>query len=99
MELITALKICLELAEQNIINDSEMPLEMQNQWNAVQNLRMHIEELENPSPIILISSPIEGHTVSNVPITLYFMSDSLERDVMQLPCDPKRVADLLNQGK
>ena len=99
MELIKALKICLELAEQNIINDADMPLEMLDQWNAVQTLRMHIEELENPSPIILISSPFEKHTVSNVPITLYCMSDSLEPNVIQLSCDPKRVAELLNQGK
>ena len=99
MELIKALKICLELAEQNIINDADMPLEMLDQWNAVQTLRMHIEELENPSPVILISYDFEEHPVSNVPVTLYLINNYPKYDVIQLSCNPKRVAELLNQGK
>ena len=96
MELIKALKICLELAEQNIINDGDMPLEMLDQWHATQTLSMHIQELENPSPIVIVSTPYSEF--SNVPASLFCVDVNHNREEIKLDCNPELVAQFLNEG-
>ena len=70
MELNQALKIVLELAEQNMLVDNEMPDEMKQQMDAVENVRLHLQELENPSPVQCIISVDGGlivEIITNVP--------------------------------
>ena len=81
MELNQALKIVLGLAEQNMLVDNEMPDEMKQQMDAVENVRLHLQELENPSPIqvVLITDHAVIHEfISNVPTVVTVLDDDLE---------------------
>lgn len=73
MELNKALKIVMELAEQNMLNDPDMPLEMKEQFDAIESVRMHLQELENPSPIQVVLFMYGGvihESISNVPVRI-----------------------------
>ena len=81
MELNKALKIVLELAEQNMLNDSDMPLEMKEQFDAIESVRMHLQELENPSPIQVVLFMYGGVThgsISNVPVRITVLDEDTE---------------------
>ena len=70
MGLNQALKLVLELAEQNMLNDPEMQDEMLRQLNAIEAVRMHMQELEAPSPLQVIIDCDDGviyQVLSNVP--------------------------------
>ena len=81
MELNQALKIVLELAEQNMLNDSDMPLEMKEQFDAIESVRMHLQELENPSPIqvvLITEGGVIHESLSNVPTEITILDGDLE---------------------
>ena len=81
MELNKALKIVLELAEQNMLNDSDMPLEMKEQFDAIESVRMHLQELENPSPIqvvLITEGGVIHESLSNVPTEVTVLEGGLE---------------------
>ena len=81
MELNKALKIVLELAEQNMINDPDMPLEMKEQFDAIENVRLHLQELENPSPIqvvLFMSGGAVHESISNVPVHITVLDEDIE---------------------
>ena len=81
MELNKALKIVLELAEQNMLNDPDMPLEMKEQFDAIESVRMHLQELENPSPIQVVLFMYGGVThgsISNVPVHITVLDEDIE---------------------
>ena len=78
MELNKALKIVLELAEQNMLNDTDMPLEMKEQFDAIESVRLHLQELENPSPIqavLFTSSGAVLESISNVPMSIITLDE------------------------
>ena len=92
MELNKALKIVLELAEQNMLNYSDMPLEMKEQFDAIENVRMHFQELENPSPIqvVLFTSGGAVHeSISNVPASIIVLDEDTVGDghIITLPSE------------
>ena len=92
MELNKALKIVLELAEQNMLNDLDMPLEMKEQFDAIENLRMHLQELENPSPIQVVlftSGGVIQDSISNVPVHVTVLEEDTEEDgyIVTLPSE------------
>ena len=73
MELNKALKTVIELAEQNMLNDPNMPLEMKEQFDAIESVRMHLQELENPSPIqavLFMHGGVIHESISNVPLVI-----------------------------
>ena len=81
MELNKALKIVLELAEQNMLNDPDMPLEMKEQFDAIESVRMHLQELENPSPIqvvLITEGGVIHESISNVPTEVTVLEGDLE---------------------
>ena len=81
MELNKALKIVLELAEQNMLNDPDMPLEMKEQFDAIESVRMHLQELENPSPIQVVLFMYGGVThesISNVPVRITVLDEDTD---------------------
>lgn len=81
MELSQALKIVLELAEQNMLDDSEMPDEMKQQMDAVENVRLHLQELECPSPVqvvLFMEGGIVQESASNVPVEITILDGDLE---------------------
>ena len=81
MELNQALKIVLELAEQNMLVDNEMPDEMKQQMDAVENVRLHLQELENPSPVQCIISVDGGlivEIITNVPTDCTVIDEDIE---------------------
>lgn len=81
MELNQALKIVLEMAEQNMLVDNEMPDEMKQQMDAVENVRLHLQELENPSPIqvvLITGGGLIHEFISNVPTVVTVLDDDLE---------------------
>lgn len=81
MELNQALKLVLKLAEQNMLNDPDMPLEMKEQFDAIENVRLHLQELENPSPIqvVLFTSGGAVHeSISNVPASVIVLDEDTE---------------------
>ena len=81
MELNQALKIVLELAEQNMLVDNEMPDEMKQQMGAVENVRLHLQELESPSPIqvvLMADNALIHEAISNVPVQLVVIDESIE---------------------
>ena len=81
MELNKALKIILELAEQNMLNDPDMPLEMKEQFDAIESVRMHLQELENPSPIQVVLFMYGGvihDSISNVPVHITVLDEDIE---------------------
>ena len=78
MELNKALKTVIELAEQNMLNDSDMPLEMKEQFDAIESVRMHLQELENPSPIQVMLFTHKGviyDSISNVPMYITVLDE------------------------
>ena len=81
MELNKALKIVMELAEQNMLNDPDMPLEMKEQFDAIESVRMHLQELENPSPIQVVlftSGGVIYDSISNVPVHITVLDEDIE---------------------
>ena len=81
MELNKALKIVLELAEQNMLNDSDMPLEMKEQFDAIENVRLHLQELENPSPIqamLFMFGGVIHKSISNVPLVITTLDEDID---------------------
>ena len=83
MELNQALKIVLDLAEQNMFNDDDMFSEMKQQMDAIENVRLHMQELENPSPIqaVLFTSGGAVHeSISNVPMNIIVLDEDTVGD-------------------
>lgn len=83
MELNQALKIVLELAEQNMLDtqDPELQEEMYKQFNAVETVRMHMQELENPSPlqVVIVGNDLHIQEVyANVPAEVMALIEDLE---------------------
>ena len=83
MELNQALKIVLELAEQNMLDtqDPELQEEMYKQFNAVETVRMHMQELENPSPlqVVIVGNGLHVQEVyTNVPAEVTTLDEDLE---------------------
>ena len=81
MELNEALKVVVELAEQNMLNDPEMQDEMLRQLNAIESVRMHMDELENPSPIqvvLITEGGVIHESLSNVPTEVTILDGDLE---------------------
>ena len=81
MELNKALKTVIELAEQNMLNDSDMPLEMKEQLDAIESVRMHLQELENLSPIQVMLFTHGGviyDSISNVPVHITVLDEDIE---------------------
>ena len=81
MELNQALKLVLELAEQNMLSDLDMPLEMKEQFDAIESVRMHLQELENPSPIqvvLITEGGVIHESLSNVPTEVTILDGDLE---------------------
>lgn len=81
MELNQALKIVLELAEQNMLVDNEMPDEMKQQMDAVENVRLHLQELQNPSPlqvVLITEGGVIHESISNVPAEVTVLDGDLE---------------------
>ena len=81
MELNQALKLVLELAEQNMLNDLDMPLEMKEQFDAIESVRMHLQELENPSPVqavLFMEGGVIHESISNVPMYITVLDEDIE---------------------
>ena len=81
MELNEALKVVVELAEQNMLNDPEMQDEMLRQLNAIESVRMHMQELRNPSPlqvVLITKGGIIHESISNVPAVVTVLDGDLE---------------------
>lgn len=81
MELNKALKIVIDLAEQNMLSDLDMPLEMKEQFDAIESVRMHLQELENPSPIqviLITEGGVIHESLSNVPTEITILDGDLE---------------------
>lgn len=81
MELTEALNIVLELAEQNMLDDDELQLEMLRQLNAIEAVRMHMQELETPSPIqvvLVTEGGVIHESISNVPAVVTVLDGDLE---------------------
>ena len=81
MELNKALKIVIDLAEQNMLSDLDMPLEIKEQFDAIESVRMHLQELENPSPIqviLITEGGVIHESLSNVPTEVTILDSDLE---------------------
>ena len=81
MELNKALKIVIDLAEQNMLSDLDMPLEMKEQFDAIESVRSHLQELENPSPIqvvLITEGGVIHESISNVPTEVTVLDGDLE---------------------
>lgn len=81
MELNEALKVVLELAEQNMLNDPEMQDEMLRQMNAIETVRMHMQELQNPSPlqvVLITEGGVIHESISNVPAEVTVLDGDME---------------------
>ena len=81
MELNEALKVVVELAEKNMLSDLDMPLEMKEQFDAIESVRMHLQELENPSPIQVVLFMYGGVThesISNVPVHITVLDEDTD---------------------
>ena len=92
MELNEALKVVVELAEQNMLNDSEMQLEMLRQMNAIEAVRMHMQELECPSPVLveIQESVLNNYfrAVTNVPAQVVYVLGDMAPEHVPSTCDP-----------
>ena len=81
MELNQALKILMELAEANMVEDPEMAEERAMQEEALATAQMHMDELENPSPIqavLITGGGVIHEFISNVPTVVTVLDDDLE---------------------
>lgn len=81
MELNQALKLVLELAEQNMLNDPEMQDEILRQMNAIESVRAHLQELETPSPlqmVLITEGGVIHEAISNVPTEITILDGDLE---------------------
>lgn len=81
MELNQALKILMELAEANMVEDPEMAEERAMQEEALATAQMHKDELENPSPIqvvLITGGGVIHEFISNVPTVVTVLDDDLE---------------------
>ena len=81
MELNQALKILMELAEANMIEDPEMAEERAMQEEALATAQMHMDELENPSPIqvvLITEGGVIHESLSNVPTEVTILDGDLE---------------------
>ena len=81
MELNEALKLVVELAEQNMLNDPEMHYEMLRQMNAIESVRAHMQELETPSPlqvVLIVDGSVIHEYISNVPAEVTVLDGDIE---------------------
>ena len=81
MELNEALNTVLELAEQNKLDDPEMQDEILNQRDAIEVVRMHLQELENPSPlqvVLITEGGVIHESISNVPAVVTVLDGDME---------------------
>ena len=81
MELNQALKLVLELAEQNMLNDPEMQDEMLRQMNAIESVRAHMQELETPSPlqvVLVVEGGLIQESYSNVPTEITVLDGDID---------------------
>lgn len=81
MELNEALKVVVELAEQNMLNDPEMQDEMLRQMHAIETVCMHMQELQNPSPlqvVLLTDGTVIHEAYSNVPTQLVVLDEDMD---------------------
>ena len=81
MELNKALKTVIKLAEQNMLNDSDMSLEMKEQFDAIENVRLHLQELKNPSPVqvmLFTQGGVIYDSISNVPVHITVLDEDIE---------------------
>lgn len=81
MELNEALKVVLELAEHNMLNDPEMQDEMLRQLNAIESVRMHMQELQKPSPlqvVLITEGGVIHESISNVPAVITVLDGNME---------------------
>ena len=86
MELNEALKLVLELAEQNMLNDPEMQHEMLQQMNAIETVRAHMQELESPSPlqmVLVVEGGVIQESYSNVPTEITVLDGDIENVPME----------------
>ena len=80
MELNEALKVVVELAEQNMLNDPEMQHEMLRQMNAIESVRAHMQELETPSPlqvVLVVEGGLIQESYSNVPTEIIVLDGDI----------------------
>ena len=81
MELNQALKILMELAEANMVEDPEMAEERAMQEEALATAQMHMDELESPSPIqviLITEGGVIHESLSNVPTEITILDGDLE---------------------
>ena len=81
MNIQEAFKIVLDLAEQSITHDPEMEQEALTQINAIENLRLLAQELENPSPlqvVLITEGGVIHESISNVPAVVTVLDGDLE---------------------
>lgn len=82
MELNKALKIVLELAEQIMLIDSDMNfLEEKEQFDAIESVRAHMQELESPSPlqvVLVVEGGLIQESYSNVPTEIIVLDGDIE---------------------
>ena len=81
MELNQALKILMELAEDNMVEDPEMAEERAMQEEALATAQMLMDELENPSPIqvvLITGGGVIHESISNVPTEVTVLEGDLE---------------------
>ena len=81
MNIQEAFKIVLDLAEQSIIHDPEMKQEALTQVNAIENLRLLAQELENPSPlqvVLITEGGVIHESISNVPTVITVLDGDLD---------------------
>ena len=95
MELNQALKIVLELAEQNMLNDDETFDEMKRQMDAIENVRLHMQELECPSPVLIeIQESVLNNyfrAVTNVPAQVVHVLGDMAPEYIPSTCNPSHV--------
>lgn len=94
MELNEALKVVVELAEQNMLNDPEMQHEMLRQMNAIESVRAHMQELESPSPlqvVLVVEGGVIQESYSNVPTEITV----LDGDIADTTNDSCRCIDAI----
>ena len=87
MELIEAAKLVLELAEMNAITDyqagdsDDLMDERDRQQNAFETFKMHLAELEGPSPIqciIVMDNGLITEVITNVPTECTIVDGDIE---------------------
>ena len=81
MELNQALKILMELAEANMVEDPEMAEERAMQEEALATAQMHMQELQNPSPlqvVLITEGGVIHESISSVPAVVTVLDGDME---------------------